>query len=115
MPKQNQEGQPHDTLELPPGVKLVRTLEGHKGVVWSVAFDWAGQMLATGGGDSAVNLWDVASGRLLRTLKGHDGHVNSVAFDPVDQTLASGSRDGTVKLWKETSRNLLCTLKGQWH
>jgi WD40 repeat protein len=33
--------------ELPPGVKLLRTLEGHEGVVMSVAFDPMGQTLAS--------------------------------------------------------------------
>ena len=34
---------------LPPGVKLLRTLEGHQGAVLSVAFDPQGGTLASGG------------------------------------------------------------------
>jgi len=98
--------------ELPRGVKLVRTLEGHENYVMSIAFDRTGRTLASGSCDKTVKLWDVANGKLLRTLKGHKGHVNSVAFDPVGQTLASGSDDKTVKLWDVTSGKLLCTLEG---
>ena len=99
-------------LELPPGVKLLRALEGHKDVVHSVAFGPTGQTLASGSVDNTVKLWEVASGKLLRTLEGHNDYVLSVAFDPTGQTLASGSNDNTVKLWGVTSNKLLRTFKG---
>ena len=78
MPKQKQDGQLGETRELPPGVKLVRTLEGHDDVVCSVAFDPAGQTLASGSADRTVKLWDVTSGKLLRTL-GYRGLPPSIA------------------------------------
>ncbi len=59
-------------MELPPGVKLLRTLEGHKDIVYSVAFDPSGRTLASGGDDNTVKLWEVASGKLLHTLEGHE-------------------------------------------
>ena len=98
--------------ELPPGVKLLRTLEGHEGAVRSVAFDPQGGTLASGSNDYTVKLWDARSGKLLRTLKGHEGTVYSVAFDAQDGTLASGSADETVKLWDARSGKLLRTLEG---
>ena len=78
-------------LELPPGVKLLRTLKGHQARVFSVAFDPQGGALASGGGDGRVKLWEARSGKLLRTLEGHQGYVVSVAFSPEGGTLASGS------------------------
>jgi small GTP-binding protein len=98
--------------ELPLGVKLLRTLEGHQGRVKSVAFDPQGATLASGSSDNTVKLWDIRSGKLLRTLAGHKDWVWSVAFAPLGGTLASGSNDGTVKLWKIQSGKLLRTLKG---
>jgi small GTP-binding protein len=97
--------------ELPPGVKLLRTLKGHQGEVRSVAFDAQGGMLASGSEDKTVKLWEVESGKLLRTLEGHWSSVLSVAFDPQGGTLASGSADKTVKLWEMRSGKLLYTLK----
>jgi len=85
-------------LELPPGVKLIRTLDGHEHVVWSVAFDSQGGTLASGSGDQTVKLWEVQSGKLLRPLEGHENGVFGVSFDPQGGTLASGSGDRTVKL-----------------
>jgi GTPase SAR1 family protein len=114
MPKQKQDGQPggQQERELSRGVKLLRTLEDHKGVVLSVAFDPAGLMLASGSGDNTVKIWDVKSGRLLRTLEGHREYVLSVAFNPTGRTLASGSDDKTVKIWDVESGKLLRTLEG---
>src|SRR5690349_20008856 len=88
---------------MPPGVKLLHTLTGHQGVVWSVAFDPQVGMLASASGDT-VKLWEVRSGKLLRTLKGHQGQVLSVEFDPQGGRLASGSNDKTVKLWEVPKR-----------
>jgi small GTP-binding protein len=111
MAKKKKRGQ-RASEELPPGVKLLRTLEGHQGVVMSVAFDPEGETLASGSQDNTVKLWDARSGKLLRTLKRHQGRVNSVAFDPQGATLASGSGDNTAKLWEVRSGKLLRTLAG---
>ncbi len=68
--------------ELPPGVKLLRTLEGHQDVVRSVAFDPQGETLASGSADKRVKLWQVRSGKLLRVIEGHQNLVLRVGFDP---------------------------------
>jgi small GTP-binding protein len=98
--------------ELPPGVKLLRTLDGHESAVLSVAFDLRGGTLASGSDDKTVKLWESDSGKLIRTLDGHQKKVTSVAFDPRGGTLASGSWDNTVKLWEAGSGQLLRTLEG---
>jgi small GTP-binding protein len=97
--------------ELPPGVKLLRTLEGHQGMVMSVAFDPQGETLASGSNDKTVRLWEMRSGKLLRTLNGHQGQVWSVAFGLQGEMLASGGEDQTVRLWEVSSGKELHTLE----
>src|SRR5690349_13277215 len=102
-PKDQSQGTPGQPGWQPAlGVKLLRTLEGHKNVVTSVAFDPQGGTLASGCYDNTVKLWEACSGRLLRTLEGRKNSVYSVAFDPQGGTLASGSA-GSVSMWEADS------------
>ena len=52
---------------------LQPTLEGHDLEVYSVTWHPHGNVLASGGTDRTVRVWDVAQGMLLATLAGH-GH-----------------------------------------
>jgi WD40 repeat protein len=76
--RQGQQANEELRPELPPGVKLLHTLEGHRGTVWSVAFDPQGGMLASGSGDNALKLWETRSGNLLRTLEGQTTSLASL-------------------------------------
>ncbi|MBX3416932.1 MAG: TIR domain-containing protein [Pirellulaceae bacterium] len=110
MAKKKQAQQSNLTaLPLPPGVRLLRALEGQAAEVWSVAFDPQSGWLAST--DGTVKLWDVNSGNLLRTLEDRGGAVTCVAFNPQGGILACGSIDGTVKLWDTTNSRLIYTLE----
>ena len=87
-------------LELPPDVKLLRTLEGQQSWVMSVAFDPEGRTLASGSSDKTVKLWEPASGKLLRTLESHTGFVDRVAFSPDGRLRASKSGDASIRRWR---------------
>jgi eukaryotic-like serine/threonine-protein kinase len=75
-----------------------QTLQGHTGVVFSLAYSSDGSMLATAT-DDTIRLWDVKSRRLLRTLHGHRDMVTFVTFHPDGKRIASGSTDGTARVW----------------
>ena len=95
--------------ELPQGVKLLRTLEGHKKIVASLAFDSEGQILASGGGDGTVKLWEVSSGKLLHNLEVQEAYIYSIALNPEGGALATSA--SKVKLWEVSSGKLLHTLE----
>jgi len=85
---------------------LVKTLNSHSRDVNGIAFSRDDCMLASGGGDRTVRLWEVATQQLLHTLD-HGEWVNDVAFDPSGQAVASVARDGSIKLWSVKSGQLL--------
>jgi WD40 repeat protein/serine/threonine protein kinase len=72
--------------------------------VMCVAFSPDGKVLATGAGfvESAIRLWDVASGKEIKRLEGHRAFISSLVFWPDGKTLASASGDQTIRLWDLT-------------
>ncbi len=64
----------------------------------SIAFGPAGNLIASGGWDKTVKLWQI-DGKLVNVFNGHNDVVESVTFNPDGKLLASGSRDKTIKLW----------------
>jgi WD40 repeat protein len=74
-------------------------LSGHEFRVNSVNHAPNGSLLASGGRDATVRLWDAQTGDLLRTLVNPSEAVNSVSFSPDGRLLASGGDDAAVMVW----------------
>jgi WD40 repeat protein len=74
-------------------------LLAHSGGADCVAFSPDSALLASGGRDNTIKLWNADNGEALVALKGHDKPVLSVAFHPKGALMASGSGDNTVRLW----------------
>ncbi len=57
------------------------------------------EIIASGGYDTEVSIWDLSSGEKIALLESHSGSIFCVCFSPCGSLLATGSDDHTVKLW----------------
>jgi WD40 repeat protein len=69
-------------------------------------------LIATGGEDQMVRLWDGRTGNQLAALEGHTGQVLDVAFDPTGALLASASADEGARVWDVEKRQPYEALTG---
>jgi ribosomal RNA-processing protein 9 len=86
--------------------------KGRGGQVLAVATSSDGKLVASGGRDKLVRLWDARSNELLGSFSGHRDIVTALAFQDGTNQLYTGSADRTVKLWNMTEQAYLDTLYG---
>ncbi|MBO7180327.1 MAG: hypothetical protein J6V51_02180, partial [Bacteroidales bacterium] len=71
--------------------KCLKTLNGHKYSVNSVAYSPDGTKIISGSGDKTIKIWDANTGKCLKTLERHSEGVYSVAYSPDGTKIISGS------------------------
>jgi len=69
---------------------------GHAGPIWCLNF--FGNLLASGGYDKCVKIWNCMTGNCLLTLRGHEQWVSSVALHGL--MVLSGSWDASLRIWR---------------
>src|SRR4029079_7076014 len=75
-----------------------------------VALSSDGKLIAAGGRDNEIKLWDAGTGRELFTLRGHRKSIRELVFSPDNKLLASGSQDADIKIWSVATGQEIRTL-----
>jgi hypothetical protein len=86
------------TAESPAGVNS--RSPGGPEAVSALAFSADGTILAAGGNDSAIHLWDLLTGEELPPLAGHSAPVRALVFTPDGKQLVSFDAEGLRLAWK---------------
>ncbi|KAJ8406160.1 hypothetical protein AAFF_G00303910 [Aldrovandia affinis] len=92
----------------------LHTFDAHDGEVNAVRFSPGSRLLATGGTDRRVKLWEVASGRcqLKGSLTGSNAGITSIEFDSAGSYLLAASNDFASRIWTVDDYRLRHTLTG---
>jgi len=85
-----------DLLDIETGA--VTPIQQSKDEMLAVAFSPDGKLLATGGTDGIVRIFEGTTQKA--ELKGHTDWITSVAFSPDGKLFASASTDKTARVWK---------------
>ncbi len=86
-------------------------IEGHKRTINVLAFNNLGTLLATGGDDKTVKIWDANKHTLLSKLDDFDSYVTALNFHPNQQILACGDYDGNLQIYNVDTQSKRHTVK----
>ncbi|XP_044143188.1 protein Atg16l2-like isoform X1 [Bufo gargarizans] len=85
-----------------PPKRAIYSKEVHDSEIHAVKFSPNSRMVATGGADRVVKIWDIVGGQLQcqQVLQGSNGGITSIEFDPSGVQVLAASFDGSAHLWK---------------
>uniref|UniRef100_A0A671NJU4 Autophagy-related protein 16-1-like n=1 Tax=Sinocyclocheilus anshuiensis TaxID=1608454 RepID=A0A671NJU4_9TELE len=94
--------------------KELADADAHDGEVNAVRFSPGSRLLATGGMDRRVKLWEVVSGRCepKGALTGSNAGITSIEFDSAGSYLLAASNDFASRIWTVDDYRLRHTLTG---
>uniref|UniRef100_A0A4W6BVF9 APG16-like 1 n=1 Tax=Lates calcarifer TaxID=8187 RepID=A0A4W6BVF9_LATCA len=92
----------------------LHVFEAHDGEVNAVRFSPGSRLLATGGMDRRVKLWEVIAGRCESkgALTGSNAGITSIEFDSAGSYLLAASNDFASRIWTVDDYRLRHTLTG---
>ncbi|KAI2641997.1 WD repeat-containing protein [Xylaria nigripes] len=79
-----------------------------KGSVYALGV--GGNILASGGPESIVRLWDPRTGKPITKFVGHTDVIRSILINEAGDTVMTASSDQTIKVWNVTAGRCMYTL-----
>ncbi len=101
------DARPVSILETRGNQEIETTLPQQKCVRTFVAWHPAQNVLATGGSNSVVEIWNVDQRSRISVLEGHTEQISYLAFRDAGRLLTSMSWDGTLRLWQPSPGRML--------
>lgn len=92
------------------GIDLQRRFLAHRGVAWFTSFSPSSPLLATGGSDELVKLWNLDTKELVSCLTHHKGTVHCGTFSNNGQFFASCSSDKTAVVVSTDSGQMISNI-----
>ncbi len=93
-------------------IRLKQTLSDRRHQIVCVAYSPDSKMIATGGFDNNVILWDSKTGTIIRKLSGLSGFPLSVTFSKDSRYVIAGGKDARVTIWDANTGTLLRSNRG---
>ncbi|KAM8768560.1 ATG16 autophagy related 16-like 2 [Acanthopagrus schlegelii] len=95
-------------------VRARQALEAHEQGINAVRFSSSSDLLATGGTDRVIKLWEVRAGSLTHraTLEGSTEGVTCIDFNPMGLRILAASYDKSALLWQRDESVPKLTLTG---
>ena len=92
--------------------ELLHSLDGPNVPGHKMKFNPDGTVLATGGLDRMISVFDIANQRVIAKLEGHIFPIQDFAFSPDGGRIGSIDMGGTAKVWDVNAKNEHATLRG---
>ena len=96
--------------------------QGHTDEVTALSFLKDNELLASGGKDGALFIWDLSIGKIRKSLEGHTAAINALALWVLTlqvmpsikggQHMISASTDSTIRIWNTVTGKTVNILKG---
>jgi WD repeat-containing protein 61 len=88
-------------------LEIIHILESHTFAVFALAYQSKLGIVASGGRDALLKIWNSDTKELMQTINAHWLHIHALAFSPCGKYLASSSMDKTIKIWNSSSLDLI--------
>ena len=87
---------PENLYSVKPLTRGGDSLQAHTDSILTCQFSPCGKLLATGGGDMILRVWDMETYTLLHSVEGFTSWIFNIVWSPCGSKIAAGSLDGKI-------------------